>query len=75
MKVKRMTNRLYKLIIETVKSSCFMSSSDEIGRMWHLRLGHVNYRAMMLMSKEHMVKGLPKIVQVDGVCDGCLMAK
>ncbi|KAL8154787.1 hypothetical protein AgCh_000227 [Apium graveolens] len=75
MKVKRSQNRLYKLLIETTKPSCLMLKSNEIARLWHIRLGHVNYKAMELMYKGHMVKGLPRITQVDGICDGCLLAK
>lgn len=33
MKVKRSSNRLYKLIIETVKPKCLLSSSDETSRL------------------------------------------
>ncbi|KAL8092628.1 hypothetical protein AgCh_034770 [Apium graveolens] len=75
MKVKRSPNRLYKLMIETVKPRCLLSSSDEVARLWHLRLGHVNYKAMALMSKEHMVRGFPRITLYNNICDGCLMEK
>lgn len=75
MKVKKSPNRLHKLLIKTEKPSCVMSKSNEIARLWHIRLGHVNYKAMELMYKGHMVKSQPRIIQVDGVCDGCLMAK
>lgn len=75
MKVKRSQNRLYRILIETAKSKCLLSRTDEVARLWHVRLGHVNYKAMELMSKEHMVEGLPRISVNNGVCDGCLMTK
>ncbi|XP_074374363.1 uncharacterized protein LOC141714763 [Apium graveolens] len=56
MKVKRSQNRLYELLNETTKPSCLMSKSNEITRLWHIRLEHVNYKAMYLMYKGHMVK-------------------
>ena len=75
MKVKRSSNRLYKIIIETNKQACLMSKMDEISKLWHIRLGHINYQALSLMSKDKMVKGMPKINQSTGVCEGCLMSK
>lgn len=43
MKVKRSANRLYKLITESAKPRCFISKVEEDSRLWHARLGHVNY--------------------------------
>lgn len=75
MKVKRSSNRLYKLIIETDKKECLLAKMDETSKLWHLRLGHVNYQAMHMMTKEQMVTGMPKINQPSSACDGCLMSK
>lgn len=52
-----------------------MSKLDEDSRLWHTRLGHVNYQAMSLMSKEKMVSRIPKTIKPDAFCDGCLMSK
>lgn len=43
MRVKRSSNRLYKMIIEPSKPACIFSKSDDDLWLWHLRLGHVNY--------------------------------
>lgn len=75
MKVKRSSNRLYKLIIETVEKMCLLAKVDETSKLWHVRLGHVNYQAMHMMIREQMVIGMPKISQPGNVCDGCLMSK
>ena len=75
MKVKRSPNRLYKLLIETSNQTCMLSKVDETSKLWHARLGHVNYQAMVLMSQNRMVRGLPKIVQPKDVCTGCLLSK
>ena len=74
-KVKRSANRLYKIVIETNKQECLMTKTDELSRLWHARLGHVNYQALALMSKHQMVEGMPKIIKPNTVCDGCLMGK
>ena len=75
MKVRRSANRLYKIIIEEDKNMCLLSKSEESSWLWHSRLGHVNFQAMTLMTKNEMVKGVPKLIQPKGVCEACLMAK
>lgn len=75
MKVKRSSNRLYKIILKTRKQVCLLSKSDEVSWLWHSRLGHVNFQAMNLMSRSGMVTGFPKINHPKGVGSGCLMAK
>lgn len=57
MKVKRSSNRLYKILIEVSKQQCMMTKQEESSRLWHLRLGHVNYLALVLMSKSNMGNG------------------
>lgn len=61
MKVKRSSNRLYKIIIETDKRVCLMSKVKEVSKLWHNRLGHVNYQAMSLMTRNKMVTRMPNI--------------
>ena len=42
--------------------------------LWHQRLGHINYRALSILSK--IVIGLPNIqVERDSVCKGCALGK
>lgn len=74
-KVKRSQNRLYKIIINNVKSECLLSKQEEESKLWHMRLGHVNYHALSLMTKDKMVSGMPVITQPEEVCRGCLMSK
>lgn len=59
MKIKRSSNQLYKLLIEFMESECLMMKLDDVSRLWHARLGHVNYQALSLMFKKKMVRGLP----------------
>lgn len=60
MKVKRFGNRLYKEILETVELKCLLSKVDEVAWLCHSRLGHVNFQALNLMSRNMMVEGYPK---------------
>ena len=75
LKVKRSTNRLYKVIIKEFKGLCLLSKAEEISWLWHSRLGHVNFQSMLLMSENRMARGLPDLTHSKGVCEGCLMSK
>lgn len=52
-----------------------MTKAEEMSWLWHSRLGHVNFKAMELMSKEKMAYGLPQFVPPTEICRGCLMSK
>lgn len=75
MKVKRSPNRLYKIIICSSETKCLMSRHDNESWLWHSRLGHVNFKALKLMSTTNMVRGMPRINLQNEVCSGCLMSK
>ena len=75
MKVKRTENRLYKISLEESKASCLLSRMEENTLLWHARLGHVNFQALELMSKENMASGIPEMSQPLKKCEGCLMSK
>lgn len=66
---------LYKIIIENINIVCLLSKTDEESWLWHSSLGHVNFKAMILMSTNEMAHGLPKLVQPKEICKGCLMSK
>lgn len=61
MKVKRSQNRLYKIIINTTQPVCLLSKQVDESKLWHVRMGHVNYHALSLMKKDNMVNGMPVI--------------
>lgn len=75
MKVTRSTNRLYKILFNSEDAGCLLSKTDENSWLWHARLGHINFKAMNLMSNERMVLGMPEIRSQSEVCNGCLMSK
>lgn len=75
MKVKGSVNRLYKIVIEDVEKVCLLTKMEELSHLWHICLGHVNFKSIALMYKDNMVYGLPNIVQPKELCLGCLMSK
>ncbi|GJU61828.1 zinc finger, CCHC-type containing protein [Tanacetum coccineum] len=63
------------LWVHDVKGKLLMKKSDEEVKLWHTRMGHVNYAALKLMSDKEMVQGLQKITNQNGLCEGCLEGK
>ncbi|XP_074373711.1 uncharacterized protein LOC141714067 [Apium graveolens] len=49
MNVKRSSNRLYRIVIESGKMVCLLSRLEDHLWLWHARLGHVNFPAMVMM--------------------------
>lgn len=75
MKVKKSFNRLYKIILENSESKCLVSSCDKESWLWHKRFGHVNFKAIKLMSSTQMVHGMPSVNVPGEICRGCLQSK
>lgn len=75
MQVQRSANRLYKIHIQEAEHYCLLTKGNEEAWLWHKRLGHVNFKAMQLLSKNHMAHGVPNIVHPKEICESCLMTK
>ena len=52
-----------------------VAKTNNVNRLWHERMGHLNYKSLSLMKKFEMVHGLPKIFQGQEVCEGCMSRK
>ena len=50
----------------------YVAHADEINKLWHETLGHLNYGKMQVSK---MVVGLPHISSSKGVCEGCVLGK
>jgi hypothetical protein len=55
--------------------SLLLTHGDESSRIWHKRIGHLNFRYMQKLSKHRLVDGLPDIHFSKGVCEGCVLRK
>ena len=56
-------------------SSVFVACSENLSKLWHERLGHLNYRSLQQLCKYNMVIGLAMVSCRDGVCSGCVLVK
>ncbi|GKG17622.1 zinc finger, CCHC-type containing protein, partial [Tanacetum coccineum] len=75
MKVRRSSNRLYKIELEEVNSRCLIAEIRDPTWLWHTRLGHVNFTSLKLMSERGLIEGIPKIEVPSKPCEGCLIGK
>nr|GEY49945.1 hypothetical protein [Tanacetum cinerariifolium] len=56
-------------------SNCAKASADE-GMLWHMRLGHLNFKTMNRLARHNLVRGLPfKCFENDHTCIACLKRK
>jgi hypothetical protein len=74
-KVIRSPNRLYVLNVEIARLVCLLARGSEEAWLWHTRYNHLNFPALRKLARDDMVRGLPKLEQVDQVCGGCLAGK
>ncbi|KAK2436266.1 bromodomain-containing protein [Trifolium repens] len=69
---------VYKVNFSDLKEQqvlCLLTLSDEKW-VWHKRLGHANWRLISKLSKDNLVRGLPKIkYHSDSLCGSCQKGK
>ncbi|XP_038711817.1 uncharacterized protein LOC120006011 [Tripterygium wilfordii] len=51
------------------------SQAEIKDRLWHERLGHFNYQDLKKLSNKEVVRGLPRIRSIKGVCGPCQQGK
>ena len=57
--------------------SCFISrSQSDLNWLWHKRLSHLNFKTISKISKDQLVRGLPRInFSKDKLCAACEKGK
>ena len=74
-KIGAAANNLFPLMLQIANLACLAGADDSISKLWHERFGHLNYGSLKLMSTKNMVEGLPRINQVNEVCEACQLGK
>ncbi|KAK2985746.1 hypothetical protein RJ640_005446 [Escallonia rubra] len=74
-RVPMSSNRMFLMNIHHNVPKCLKACFDNQSWLWHLRLGHLNFGGLKLLSTKNMVNGLPSIDQPDQLCEGCLVGK
>ncbi|KAK2981150.1 hypothetical protein RJ640_013472 [Escallonia rubra] len=74
-KVPMTKNRMFMLNIQSDVPRCLKTCIKDSSWLRHMRLGHLNFDGLQVMSKKSMVKGLPSINHLNQLCEGCLFGK
>ncbi|GKC08637.1 retrovirus-related pol polyprotein from transposon TNT 1-94 [Tanacetum coccineum] len=54
----------------------FAKATSDESKLWHKRLGHLNFKTMNKLVKENLVRGLPfKLFKNDQICVACQKGK
>jgi hypothetical protein len=55
--------------------SFFVTRSDDLRKLWHEWIGHLNYHSLQQLCNQQMVIDLPLVPCRDGVCVSCVLGK
>ena len=57
------------------ESRCLITKDQE-NYLWHQRMGHINFKLMKILSKNEIVKGIPKLSdEKSELCKACQLRK
>lgn len=56
---------------KSISEICLKMEEEDLGTLWHRRLGHLNNKFIQAMQKKDMVKGLPNLKDETKVCTVC----
>jgi hypothetical protein len=68
-------NGMFLLNIETDMPKCLNACVKDESWLWHMRLRHVNFDSLKMMTQKEMLKGLPFIIHSNQLCEGYLVGK
>ncbi|GJY54283.1 putative ribonuclease H-like domain-containing protein [Tanacetum coccineum] len=74
-------NNMYSVDLKNIVSKggltfLFAKATSDESKLWHRRLGHINFKTMNKLVKGNLVRGLPsKLFENDQTCVGCQKGK
>ncbi|KAM2686587.1 hypothetical protein EV2_009459 [Malus domestica] len=74
-KIEMRKSRSFPLTIEYATQSAFKMEVQEDSKLWHKRLGHLNFQSLKKLQEKEMVHGLPSIQENEEICEGCALGK
>nr|GEV15233.1 putative ribonuclease H-like domain-containing protein [Tanacetum cinerariifolium] len=67
---------LRKIVPKGGFTCLFSKATSDESKLWHIRLGHLNFKTMNKLVKENLVRGLPsKLFENDQTCIACQKRK
>ena len=73
--IKMEKNKNFPLIFSYSKNVALKMEVVDESRLWHRRLGHLNFQSLKTLQQKNLVYGLPSIQEVKEVCEGCALGK
>lgn len=76
-KTKTTLNRMFLIYAKnkSISEKCLKVEEEDLGSLWHRRLGHLNNMSIQIMQKKELVKGLPSMKNEGNVCTVCNVGK
>lgn len=69
------SNRLFFMIINNDKFSCYKIKIVVDSWLWNLRFGHLNFGSIKILTRKNWITGLPLVDIPDKVCETCIIRK
>jgi hypothetical protein len=66
---------LYRYLIPDPTFQVCAITAPFVARLWHRRLGHLNYHSIRAMGAHNIARGVPLIPAIPALCDSCLSGK
>nr|GEW56368.1 hypothetical protein [Tanacetum cinerariifolium] len=76
-RTESMENNMYNVNLKNIVPSgnltcLFAKATIDESNLWHIRLGHINFKTMNKLVKGNLVRGLPtKVFENDNTCVAC----
>ena len=74
-KIEMRKSRSFPLTIEYATQSALKMEVQEDSKLWHKRLGHLNFQSLKKLQVKEMVHELPSIQENEEICEGCALGK
>ena len=74
-KVEMTRNKVFPLSINYASPVALKSEISDESQLLNGRYGHLNEKGLQPLKQKDMVRGLPQINQIEGVCEGCVDGK
>jgi hypothetical protein len=66
-------NGLYKLEVGVANLNINENKTMKEAKLWHRRMGHVNYKSLHQFNTNKVVTGIPTLSTLDETCAGCMV--
>ncbi|KAM6582397.1 hypothetical protein CsatB_009399 [Cannabis sativa] len=72
--VKMKENRCFPIQWRYASNVAMQAQIDE-SWLWYRRFGHFNFHGLKILTQKNMMRDLPKIKEINTVCEGCMLEK